>query len=1044
MPEGWEATPNVVPNDGLDPNQLPPTGILDSGVIGIGQMITDVPPPGGGVGLCTGTLINPRVVLFNAHCVNNRPGSAYGSDQGGVALSFGFNADNLPAAINWISNNWATNTDLNIYNANQVWWDPRSRAPTSCTAPTSCFLEADIALATLDTPAFGVPTWALLFSPLTEPTHGVVVGYGATGSGTNGANLGIDFRRRAAENMIDALISFDDIDEVLFGAPPGTVINPQTLYMADFDDPLRLDVHDFDVFDGEALPGESITAGGDSGGPLIADQAFDIPVVVGSLSGGLRFFGAAQPFSSYGTTSFYQPLYLFWDAIVQNNSYVYANSLPGLSNNWMDPTHWVQAMDPNYMVIRDGDLANDLPDTSAGGVTGDTTHFGDICFLDDCVDVRQESDAESSNGPGLVIPGGPGSTNFVPNNIEPDRLLDIRAQYYEVTLSAFGQTYLNDTVTIDRFAIDGHFAALDVRSTGVLNVLGDFNMVQGAVDVDGRINSSETLLVQALLTGSGTFNPTFFTSVDGIIAPGHIVGVGTLSVEGDVIFASGSDLLIELGRNTNDRFAVLADPAQGTTGIISLGGDLWLTPAIGAGAPRHGNTYTIVTADGGVQETFDDVNAFLGILRPELTYLSNSVQVKLKAGSFLDLFLHNPALAPFAFALDELRENHYTSLYDLYGEIDLMDPMRMSAAFSSFAPASLMDARGLMAMQQNAFGMTMFDRLSVLSRGTPGDFTVSGDPGQVLSFGGDAGLGAATDLSLASMLTESRQVATLPGGVSAFLTGGYGDSRASAAAGRTALSNDDSLRTWQVIGGVEQSMGNVTLGVAAGYSRGSAAQATTIAIADNDVAQAAFYGVYRFGGDYYLSGLVGAGYSRTSTERRFAAGMLDYQMHGDTRGDLFLASIEAGVNIDLSPSFTLTPNASLRQYTVRMHGFSEGGGEAALAIDEQTSQSAEARLGARLIGEHAFTSGWRLAPSLDIAAVANLTGDEGGMWARFAAAPDVPFHLPGAARDDYWGEVIGGLSLVRGETSFALQFETSVGREELYEDRYMARYAHRF
>ena len=47
-------------------------------------------------------------------------------------------------------------------------------------------------------------------------------------------------------------------------------------------------------------------------------------------------------------------------------------------------------------------------------------------------------------------------------------------------------------------------------------------------------------------------------------------------------------------------------------------------------------------------------------------------------------------------------------------------------------------------------------------------------------------------------------------------------------------------------------------------------------------------------------------------------------------------------------------------------------------------------------------------------------------------------------RDDYWGEVIGGLSLVRGETSFALQFETSVGREELYEDRYMARYAHRF
>ena len=34
--------------------------------------------------------------------------------------------------------------------------------------------------------------------------------------------------------------------------------------------------------------------------------------------------------------------------------------------------------------------------------------------------------------------------------------------------------------------------------------------------------------------------------------------------------------------------------------------------------------------------------------------------------------------------------------------------------------------------------------------------------------------------------------------------------------------------------------------------------------------------------------------------------------------------------------------------------------------------------------------------------------------------------------------------LVRGDTSFALRLETSVGREEQYEDRYVARFARRF
>ena len=116
---------------------------------------------------------------------------------------------------------------------------------------------------------------------------------------------------------------------------------------------------DFDLFDGAALPNEGTTAGGDSGGPLIADQAFAKPVVVGVLSGGSRYFGG-QAFSGYGTSSFYQPLFSFWDQIVTNNSCAYVSSLAG-SRDWTDPEHWIQTMDPNYAIAVNGQLVNGLP-----------------------------------------------------------------------------------------------------------------------------------------------------------------------------------------------------------------------------------------------------------------------------------------------------------------------------------------------------------------------------------------------------------------------------------------------------------------------------------------------------------------------------------------------------------------------------------------------------------------------------------------------------------------------------------------------------------
>ncbi|WP_430637151.1 hypothetical protein [Sphingomonas hankookensis] len=124
----------------INPPGTPTTALDPNDITGVGQMF--ISQGGGSLGLCTGTLVNPRMVILAAHCMNTRPASAYGTEAGNTPMAFGFKGNNLPGVRDWLFGNAATgvvafrSTPANaFYNVNQVSYltdlaeDRKSRLP---------------------------------------------------------------------------------------------------------------------------------------------------------------------------------------------------------------------------------------------------------------------------------------------------------------------------------------------------------------------------------------------------------------------------------------------------------------------------------------------------------------------------------------------------------------------------------------------------------------------------------------------------------------------------------------------------------------------------------------------------------------------------------------------------------------------------------------------------------------------------------------------------------------------------------------------------
>jgi uncharacterized protein with beta-barrel porin domain len=1044
---------------------------------------------GDGGGTCTGLLINPRTVLFAAHCVFRLAPGAYGAE--GSLASVSYTTDptfGIANLRNWLfspvfGEQPGFDGRLVTAESTNVMWHPSAAGGPDQGATDGTFLPADIAIAAFDTPSDilgrdGANGIGLLFSPITGEVAVKIGGFGQSGNALTGARQS-DFQRRLGSNILSFLGSERDISVGVYPADVAGLFNPdsltyQDLYWLDFDDPLRADrpidtfngtnPFDFDVFSGDAVDGEAITAAGDSGSPLVT-SAFGRDVSLGVLSQGSRFFFDIDDFddnfvwipsfSNYGTAAGYNPLFLFWDFIVANNPYKYVAAKAG-DGEWTDPNHWVQEIDPLYFTLNGGALVNALPTAPALGVSDETPNFGTItpnpdpilpcAFFGDCVTANSGSvPAGSASMPGSVaapgvlagtpvnqaqaaIPGstgvwpsfpafnsgpltGPGSTGFVPNNTDGTPGVMNSANYFEINLRAAGTTFLTDaTITIDRLNVRGVNSGLTIRSGARLNTLLTSYLDTGTITVNGVFAAPALGQSGGLLTGTGQIvTPQGLSVVGGVVSGGSANGgIGTLSVTGNTSFGLGSLYGVDISSTASDRLAV--------TGGLAIGAGSGFAASFATGyAPAFGSSWTVASASSGVTGQFSTLASNLtGVLRPRLTYGANNIVLDIFAVPFATAATYGSAeQAVIARGLDLIRSSGgYAGLSGLYASLDPAPVASLPGTFQTLTPLNGFAAAGLSETASLLITDAITGRQDQLAGGGRG-FEMAGldmlginpqlasaDPYDAMMMG-------------AAAVVAAQEAAAEAGAVKLSLKEGWGgfldiSGLLGSEYTTTDFAGEGDLQGTQGTLGLDYSFADQAyVGVALSYFDGDVDMLGGLQTADGDSIAANLYGGVRQG-QSFLNAYLGYGAQSYDLERIAILLNGNQTLKASPDGETWLAGVKVGHDFDIGNG-TITPHAGLDASWISLDAYRETGGSAAMSVAERESTVIDGRLGVTYSGLF-DVGGGVLRPIVSAAYVIDVQSDNNTLFAAFSGYPPLPLSFAGSERSDGWAEYEVGLA----------------------------------
>ena len=256
----------------------------------------------------------------------------------------------------------------------------------------------------------------------------------------------------------------------------------------------------------------------------------------------------------------------------------------------------------------------------------------------------------------------------------------------------------SDTYTFDG-AISGpgevvQFGSGGTILTAVNTYTGPTFVLGGTLSVNGSIASSPVFVdFGGTLGGNGTVGPTTILA-GGALSPGN--SVGTLTVNGNLIFSAASLYMVEVQGNTADRAnASGAATLAGTVAVSHLGGKL-------------ARSYTILSAAGGRTGTFDSLVPMNlpAFITASLTYTPTDVQLNLESRirQIAGLTRNHAAVAT---AVDRAFDRG-SSLLHLHG----LTPSQIPAALD------MLSGEGVSGTQETAFGAAGLFTSIMMDQGT--------------------------------------------------------------------------------------------------------------------------------------------------------------------------------------------------------------------------------------------------------------------------------------------------------------------------------------
>lgn len=455
----------------------------------------------------------------------------------------------------------------------------------------------------------------------------------------------------------------------------------------------------------------------------------------------------------------------------------------------------------------------------------------------------------------------------------------------------------------------------------------------GSVKVNGDIGGRVTVASGATLSGSGRIGGD--TSVSGILAPGN--SPGTLVFTAPVTLNASSIYQAEIDGTGTGAGAGNHDQVVVRGASFTAGGRL--TPvlrgiagsATNSFSPALGQTFTVVTADGGISGRFDRLDQPAAGLaagtRLDLIYGVTTATLVATPASYANLAAaglgQTSNQRSVGAALESIRpaaggQASSTSTQALFDTLYPLPGDRIAPALDQLSGRIHADTLAAERINRRMFGRAIETR-QASGRGGP---AVADGVGGVAQFVFDG---------------EARSVAGMPEAAG----GGNGNAgsdtsfwgRPMVAWGRNSGDGSATRSTGGFLVGTDHAFDPAfKAGMALGFLRTRVKGSDGMGEGTVDSYQATLYGSW-MPGAFFVDGALGYGYSRTEASRPIAFGTAAGAASGETDGRSLSADLSAGTRMAVGGAW-LEPRAGLRWDRLRRDGFTETG-TAALALTEE-------------------------------------------------------------------------------------------------------------